>query len=509
MHILIRHFCVMLQHMFVLSVVLGYAVSVYAFEVAGIFGDHMVLQAESPIPVWGTGIPGETLTLSIGDQTVRAVVNDTGRWHAELAPIPPGRAYTLDIATPDQVVSLTDVLVGDVWLCSGQSNMQWTLEKSMNSSEEIAGSDYPQVRLFLVEQASLDDPPHDVRGAWVRCGPETAGSFSAIGYFFGRELHTQLKTPIGLIANAWGGSSAEAWMPRRALLDDPQFAYLVEGLPARQAALEAYRKELQAWEASGSKDPAPRWPREVRQFKWATMLYDRMLEPLAPYALRGVIWYQGEENTSRAYQYRRLFPALIGEWRRLWDRDDLPFLFVQLTSFHKRESEPGDSQWAELREAQFMTLSVPHTAMAVTIDVGDADNIHPTNKQVVGYRLALAALAKVYGRDVEYSGPTLRSVTKVDDGIRLTMDHAGEGMSTLDGLPPRGFEVAASDGPYHWAQARIEGDTITVWSDQVPDPATVRYGWSDNPDATLINTAGIPASPFRTDDRPGITRDSH
>lgn len=508
MKICFQSYRTVLQRIMIVATLFGCVTSALAFDVAGIFGDHMVLQAEAPIPIWGVGAPGEVITLAIDDQAVQAVVNDAGRWRAELAPMTSGQTYTLEISSSNEAISLKDVLIGDVWLCSGQSNMEWTLEKSMNGQEEVANADYPQIRLFLVEQASLDDEPHDVRGAWVRCSPETAAGFSAVGYFFGREIHSQLKTPIGLIANAWGGSSAEAWMSRQTLLDEPEFAYMVESLPGRRIALEAYRKEKQAWEASGSKGPAPKWPREVRQYKWATMLYDRMLEPLAPYALRGVIWYQGEENTSRAYQYRRLFPALIDEWRRLWDRDDMPFLYVQLTSYHKRESEPVDSRWAELREAQLMTLSVPHTAMAVTLDIGEADNIHPANKQDVGYRLALTAMAKVYGWDVEYSGPMLRSVKKMDGRIQLTMDHAVDGLSTSDGQPPRGFEIASADGPYVWAQARIEGNTVTVWSDQVSEPATVRYGWSDNPDATLINSVNLPASPFRTDDRPGLTHDS-
>lgn len=495
-------------HIVALVAVLVCSASARALEVAGIFGNHMVLQADAQIPVWGTGTPGETITLSIAGQKVQTTVDGQGHWRAELAPIRPNRILTMEIATDKAGITLFDILTGDVWLCSGQSNMQWSVQQSMNSREETAKAHYPQIRLFLVQQASLDDAPHDVRGAWVKCSPETVAGFSAVGYFFGRELHTTLDTPIGLIANAWGGSSAEAWMPRESLLADPQFAYMVEGLPARQVALDAYRKEKQAWEDAGSNGPAPKWPREVRQFKWATVLYDRMLEPIIPYALRGVIWYQGEENASRGYQYRRLFPALIHEWRTQWGRDDLPFLFVQLTSFHKRATEPGDSQWAELREAQLMTLSVPHTAMAVTIDVGDADNIHPKNKQAVGHRLALAALANVCGHDVESSGPTLHATKIVGGELHLTMQHLGAGLATSDGQPPRGFEVAADDGPYVRAQARIEGDTLIVWSDQVASPATVRYAWADNPDATLINAAGLPASPFRTDSRPGLTRDN-
>jgi sialate O-acetylesterase len=383
--------------------------------------------------------------------------------------------------------------------------MEWPLAKSMNAGEEIANADHPRIRLFNVGKASLDQPPGDVNGQWVICEPGTAAGFSAVGYFFGRELHDKLGVPVGLIANAWGGSSAEAWMSRKSLLNDPEFAYMVEGLGARRDALDKYHEAVREWELAGPDAEAPKWPREVRQFKWVTVLHDRMLLPLVPYELRGVIWYQGEENAPRAEQYRRLFPAVIEHWRGLWDRDDLPFLFVQLTAFRQRAQEPGDSTWAELREAQAMALSMPHTAMAVTIDIGEADNIHPKNKHDVGHRLALAALAKVYGQDVEYSGPVLDSATVQGNAIHLKMSHTGGGLATSDGQSPKGFAIAPTDGPYVRANARIEGDTVIVWSDQIEKPATVRYGWADNPQATLVNSYGLPASPFRTDDRPGVT----
>jgi len=484
------------------------AKAAWAVELANIFGDHMVLQADAKVPVWGQGEPGETVTLTIGGQRVSTVVDVTGCWRAQLEPIPSGGPYVMEVSAGDERFTLKDILIGEVWLCSGQSNMEWPLSKSLNGDEEIAAADYPHIRLFLVEKVSLDDKPHDVKGQWVKCDPESAKGFSAVGYFFGRELHTQLDSPVGLIDNAWGGSSAETWMSRQSLLSDPDFSHMVESLPDRQAVLEAYRKALNDWKASGSDGPAPKELRAARQYKWPAKLYDRMLMPLVPYAIRGVIWYQGEDNTSRAYQYRRLFPALIANWRAIWGQDDLPFLYVQLASFHKRAAEPGDSYWAELREVQLMTLSVPHTAMAVTIDIGEADSIHPKNKQDVGRRLALAALAKVYGQDIVYSGPILRSAEIVGPKIRLTMDHTAQGLATSDGQPPRGFEIAEADGPYVWAKAMIDGDTVTVWSDQVTEPATVRYGWADNPDVTLTNSAGLPASPFRTDDRPGLTRDN-
>lgn len=452
---------------------------------AAVFGDHMVLQRRQEVPVWGTAKPGEKVTVTIGSQTAAVVTDTQGRWRVDLPAMEAGGPHELTVQGGSNTVAYADVLVGEVWLCSGQSNMVWPVIWSDDADLEIASADRPRMRLFQVPDVMADAPSQAIAASWQVCGPQTAGNFSAVAYYFGRQLHETLGVPVGLISSAWGGSPIEAWTPVEAMRSDP-----------------ALRPLLDRWD-QGKQDP------NLPPFFRPGVLYNGKIAPLIPYGIRGVIWYQGESNAARAYQYRTLFPLMIGTWRRDWGRGDFPFYFVQLANFNPLAETPTESDWSELREAQLMTMQkVPSTGMAVSIDIGEATNIHPTNKRDVGRRLARWALAKDYGVTVAFCGPIYKSMQKQGDKIALTFEHAGDGLTTRDGQPLKGFAIAGADRHWHWAQAQIAApDTVTVWSDKVPDPAAARYGWALNPPVSLYNKAGLPASPFRTDDWPGITTD--
>jgi sialate O-acetylesterase len=371
-----------------------------------------------------------------------------------------------------------------------------------------------------VARTVAETPQPDCKGQWVECSPQTVGHFSAVGYFFGRELHRQLNEPIGLIHSSWGGTPAEAWTSRPALEENPACEPILtrykEALAQYPQAQAQYEEDMAKWKEAAAQareagTPPPRRPSAPLgpTSHWAPAgLYNGMIAPLVSYVVRGAIWYQGESNAGRAYQYRELFPTLIKSWRTAWDRTDFPFLFVQLANYMDRRPEPNESNWAELREAQLMTLDVPNTGMAVIVDIGDAKNIHPKNKQDVGKRLALWALAQTYGKNVVYSGPLYQSMEKKGDKIVLHFDHVGGGLVARGAPDDRalpGFALAGADRRFVWADARIEGETVVVSSPQIADPLAVRYAWADNPVCSLYNRAGLPASPFRTDTWPGIT----
>ncbi len=487
---------------------LAYAPGASALDTPAIFGDHMVLQAEAVVPIWGTAEADSPVTLRWRGKTYDTISDIDGRWRIELDPQPAGGPYELDITSGNQGMDFEDVMLGQVWLCGGQSNMEWPVRKSNDPARELSGAHRPMIRLFKVPRASLLDLPGELQGRWELCRPETAADFSGVGYFFGREIQETLDQPVGLIANAWGGSSAEAWMSRQTLQDDPDLDYVIKSLPAAQAAFDQWSAEVRAWEDAGSEGSRPRPPSNSRMHTWAGLLHDRMLQPLAPYRLRGVIWYQGEQNRNEAYRYRKLFPAMIGEWRRLFENERLPFLFVQLANTRPPVDSPAESAWAELREVQDLTQQVPHTAMVTAIDVGDTvgGDIHPSDKQSVGHRLARAALATVYGREVAYRGPRYRSMQIEDEAVRVMFGDAPGGLRTADAKPPRGFALAQDDGPFIWADATIEGQSVLLRAPGITHPTAVRYLWADNPTATLQNAAGLPALPFRTDDRPGLTQ---
>lgn len=496
------------------AVTAGYA----DVRLARIFGDHMVLQRGKPVPVWGTADRGEQVTVEFRGQKVSTVADRTGSWRVVLKPMGAGGPYTMTVRG-NNMITLQDVLVGEVWICSGQSNMEWPLFLARDGEREVAAANHPQIRLFMVPKAVSDVPLDDLSGGqWVVCSPETARNFSAVGYFFARELNRELGVPIGMIQSAWGGTPAESWTSLPTLESNPLLRPIVESwersVQAYPQAARGYLQQMEQWEVNAARaraegrpePPRPNRPTPPRSNPWKPAgLFNAMIAPIVPYAMQGVIWYQGESNAGRAYEYRTLFPAMIQDWRRAWRQGDFPFLFVQLANFMAVRPEPGESAWAELREAQTMTLALPKTGMTVAIDIGAADDIHPRNKQDVGRRLALNALAIAYGKKVVYSGPIYTRMKREGSTIRLFFKHTDGGLMTPNGEPLKGFAIAGADRRFVWAEARIDGDTVVVSSPQVSDPVAVRYAWADNPICNLYNKAGLPASPFRTDDWPGVT----
>ena len=606
-----------------------------------IFSDNMVLQRDLPIPVWGWANKNEKITIQINGQSRTVKAGKNGEWKTTFDPMKAGGPYRITVEGKNTIV-FENILVGDVWICSGQSNMEWPVASSNNPQQEIANADYPQIRLFTAPKSTAKDPLDDVEeGSWQAVSPETIAGFSAVGYFFGRELHQNLDIPIGLINTSWGGTVVETWTSREAISSIDDFKKELSELSEldfekkRQEILdqmEAYKpaadenpqslgeeKALWAdpsyndqqwhemkvpgfWEASrlpsldgvvwfrktfnlekipekavlslgpiddnditwvnGVKvgetnkydedrmytvDPSILkvgknvlairvedtgggggiWGDEVfletaenkinlsgdwkflatraevfttvNPNDYPTLLFNAMINPLVPYGIKGAIWYQGESNAGRPYQYRKLFSLLINDWRNHWEQGEFPFLFVQLANFETSEG----SDWPALREAQTMTLSLPNTGMAVTIDIGNPRDIHPRNKQDVGKRLALAARKVAYGEDLVYSGPLFRSM-KIENGKAiLTFDHTGAGLTATDKYGHlRGFQIAGKDRKFLFARAEIVDDqTVVVYHKNIKEPVAVRYAWSDNPeDANLYNQEMLPASPFRTDD---------
>ena len=631
-------------------------------------GSHMVLQCDRPLPLWGLAAPGEKVSLTFRGQTYAASLPDAaGRWQATLPATPAGGPYSLTIKGQNTLV-LDDVLVGDVWLAAGQSNMEFPVKDPptgyfqpvANADQELAAANFSKLRLFKIPQTATYHPAADVNSpGWLVCGPATVAQFSAVAYFFGRDLHQRYQVPIGLISSCWGGTPAEAWTSAEGLRTLPDFQAQAADISRRTTRLmdddQVYRQRLRAalnsplldrgyppsgkpwsaadfdarawpemplpgyWETTpalknydgvvwfqkeidlpaeladqpltlalgklndtdstwfngvrvGSTDgynvprnypvpgalvrpgrnvvtvrvvdlgsnggfsgeavglhlagagrtlplagswryqvglapqdypvsPLPGGPSHV-----PTALFNGMIAPLIPFALKGVIWYQGENNTGRADQYRTLFPALITDWRQHWHAPELPFLFVQLANFEPALPQPGPSTWAELREAQAQALALPCTGMATAIDLGEADDIHPHNKQEVGHRLALAARHVAYGeKALVYSGPTYCSMAARGAAIRLTFTHVSGGLVAKNGPLLQGFAVAGADQQFHWATAQVAGNEVVVQSAEVKKPVAVRYDWANNPSGNLYNKAGLPAVPFRTDTWPGIT----
>ena len=485
-----------------------------------VFGAHMVLQRDQPIPVWGRADAGEKVTVELGSIRAETVTATDGSWRVDLPAQPAGGPCTLVVQGKNHL-RFDDVLLGDVWLCSGQSNMTLRVDKARDARSEIAAAKFPAIRLFSVTRTVADSPQLTCKGEWTACSPESVGAFSAVGYFFGRKLHQDLGVPVGLIHSSWGGTTAEAWTPRAVLEASPElspiltrWAQELAEFPQKKADFDANRDRLLAeWKvaAANAKKSGRMPPAEPRlrtgpgtQYQPAG-LYHAMIAPLVPFGLRGVIWYQGEGNAQRAHQYRTLFPALITAWRDAWQRPELPFLFVQLPNL-ARQPEPSKSGWAELREAQAMALSLPQTGMAVTIDVGDPQDLHPINKQPVGERLALAANHLVYGAPAaDCVSPRYRSSDIRSRNVHITFAPPALALATSDRQAPRGFTIAGADHRFVPAKARIDGDTLVVWSDEVPLPAAVRYAWADNPSCNLVSATGLPVSPFRTDDWPEVT----
>ncbi len=628
-----------------------------------IVGDNMVLQQGRKVAIWGWADPGEEVRLRVSWHTMerRTDTDKDGKWSFTITSPPAGGPYELTLSGKN-TIRIQNVLSGEVWVCSGQSNMEWPLQSANNGAQEVAEADYPNIRLFTVQKKIADTPQEDCTGQWSPCTPQSAPGFTAVGYFFGRYLHKKLGVPVGLINTSWGGTVAEAWTSGKALEKMPEFKALMREIAKAKAnpdaSMKEYRDALAQWEkkiesasAQGasciepgfddsswkemelpvlweqadlssfdglvwfrktitvpeswagkelqldlgpiddmdvtwvngvkvgahsesgqwqiarqykvpgnvvkagrnvivvqvldtgggggiygeakqmnlrrpgsneaislagpwrykvgydlaSMPPRPQPPVWVNNPNAPTVLYNGMIAPLIPLGIRGAIWYQGESNAGRAYQYRELFPLMISNWRHDWGEGNFPFLFVQLANYMATQPEPGDSAWAELREAQLMTLSLPNTGMAVIIDIGEADNIHPRDKQDVGKRLALWALAKTYDKPIAWSGPLYKSMKVRGNEVVLHFDCINGGLVAEGGEPVKGFAIAGKDRKFVWADARIEGDTVVVSSEKVAKPVAVRYAWADNPVCNLYNGAGLPASPFRTDDWPGVT----
>ncbi len=452
-----------------------------------IFSSNMVLQQGKEIPVWGQATKGERVTVTFNGTAQRAKADKNGQWRVNLPAQSYGGPYVLTIKGKN-TIEFENVMVGEVWICSGQSNMQWTVKDSDNAEEEIAAAGHPGIRLFYVPREVAQFPQSDISGGeWVECSPETIPGFSAVAYFFGRALHEELNVPVGLVHTSWGGTVAETWMSPSVMGDDPDFG--------------AKFKELQEKDMNEIDKKNPN--------AYPSLLYNAMIQPLIPYAMQGAIWYQGESNAGRAKQYQRIFPGLINDWRNQWKQGDFPFLFVSLANFRKPVEQPAESDWAELREAQTMTLSLPNTGMALAIDIGDADDIHPRNKQDVGKRLALNALKIAYDQDIVYSGPLYESVEFKNGKAYVTFSETGSGLEVKDKYGYlKGFAIAGADRVFHWAKAELaDAKTVVVYSDEVKNPVAVRYGWANNPDdVNLYNREELPANPFRTDEWPGITK---
>lgn len=478
--------------------------------------DNMVLLQDSKANVWGWADPGEKVIVKLRDASVSATADEKGKWAVKLEGLKPGLAGEMSIAGKNSL-TVKNVAIGEVWLASGQSNMEWDVKNGKDPEAEIAACNFPEIRIFKVMKKGSKTPVDDVEGMWDVATPANALKFTAVGYFFARDLHANLKVPVGIINSTWGGTPVETWIPASGMNTNPAFAEHWKkkqaDFPTAKAAHEEAMKAAAQAKAEGKPAPkVPRAPDGPEALYAAPMgLYNGMIAPVAPYAIRGAIWYQGESNaglTNRGNMdlYDRLFGTMILSWRFEFARaqgipreeSEFSFLFVQLANFYPKRPEPTDSYWAQIREAQLATLEVPRTEMAVTIDIGEANDIHPKNKQEVGRRLALAAQAATYFQEKGYSGPIYGGMQTEDGKIRLNFSHA-EGLKAADGGAIKGFAVAGEDKVFHWAEAALEGDHVVVGSAKVTKPIAVRYGWADNPDCNLVNAAGLPASPFRSD----------
>jgi len=471
-----------------------------------LISEHMVVQRGLPVHVWGKASPGEGVSVSFRGEARTAAADTLGRWSVYLSPGEAGGPFDMTIKGVN-TISFKDVMVGDVWVASGQSNMEFSLNGARNAESEIASANYPNIRLLHADRRTSEYPLEEIAAKpWVGCTPESVRTFSAVAYFFGRHLHQKLGVPIGLIETSWGGTPAEAWTSLSALSADPslmpvfaerarQMKELAERLLAAEKAMREYNEAAARAKAEGK--PAPARPSHPDlDAHEPSALYNAMLAPITPFPIRGAIWYQGETNapSRRVQVYARLLQTLISDWREAWGEGDFPFLIVQLANF---KAGPNNA-WPELRDAQRQALALKNAGMAVTIDIGEPNDIHPKNKQDVGLRLALAARAIAYGEKIEYSGPLYRQTTPADHALRVWFDHVDRGLVAKGGGALKRFEIAGADRKFEPAEAHIEGLTVVVSSPAVLSPVYVRYGWADNPEVNLYNGAGLPASPFQS-----------
>ncbi|WP_437201486.1 sialate O-acetylesterase [Planctomicrobium sp. SH664] len=486
-----------------------------------IFGSGMVLQREQSVPVWGTAQPGEEVTVTFRDQKQSTKADAAGKWKVALAPLSLGEPATLTVRGENQV-DFTDVLVGEVWLCGGQSNMTFALARGLDGDIESRAASWPEIRLFQVPQLAAETPQSDVNAKWRVCDPKSAAGFSAVGYFFGRDLHKMLNVPVGLIQSAYGGTTAEAWTPQETIDADPVYGPEVKSWKERAAAYDPavakqeYEAALKRWEAASAKAtaanrPLPAKPRLAgpprMSQNYPANLYNGMIAPIQTYGIRGAIWYQGESNGSRAREYQTVMPNVIASWRKVWGQGDFPFYQVELANYRPISQEPGLSQWAELREAQQLTTKkLPNVGSVCITDLGAAMDIHPKDKLNVAKRLARLVLHDVYGfKDIAAKGPTVSDVQFPGARALVTFDlHGGGKLTSYYNERLKGFAVAGEDQQWKWAEAKIVGDNqVEVWNSEVLEPVAVRYNWADNPQGNLYSDVYLPASPFRTDRWPG------
>jgi sialate O-acetylesterase len=475
-----------------------------------ILANHMVVQRDLPVHVWGMATPGEDVSVSFRGETRTAKASQLGRWSVYLKPGAAGGPFQLIVkgapavggdAAPAQTITLDDVLVGDVWLASGQSNMGFSMRQAATAAEDLPHAANPSIRLLVVKERASEYAQDDIEtDGWAPSTPETAKDFSAVAWYFAREIERREHVPVGVIDSTWGGTVAESWTRLAALGEDAALApvFVSRGRMTDREAdalLEDKDQQRQSAEALAQGKPEPQFPWHPMLAMWGPgLLWNGMIAPLTPFPLRGVIWYQGESNSiveRGPALYHRIFRTLIEDWRRQWGEGDFPFLYVQIANFKSKPIE----DWATIREAQLKTLELRNTAMAVTIDIGDPDNVHPTDKVDVGLRLALAARALSYGENVSYSGPLFRQATPEGSAIRVWFDHHAKGL-VVKGSELTGFEVAGADGKFVAATARIEGTTVVASSPDVAAPKFVRYGWANSPQCNLFNGEGLPASPF-------------
>lgn len=485
-----------------------------------VISDGMVLQQNQRVPIWGKADPGESVTVRFAAQSKSTTAAADGEWLIKLDPMKANATLATITISGRNTIELRNILVGEVWLVAGQSNMQRLLSETANGETAIAAADHPQIRLFNVSrQVAFKHAPPPL-GRWQACSPQTVKEFSAAGYYFGVELEKELRVPIGLINASYGGSQAEAWTPVEYLVTSNDLRPTVERTKIwdeeRPRVRAEYDEAIKKWRAEADKataagarpSPSPAVPDALREYRIAASIYDGMIAPLMPFYIRGAIWYQGESNEARAQQYGVLLPTMIKAWRERWAEGDFPFGIVQLPNYRDPKPEPADEPWSHIREAQRRTVAAtPHTGLIVTIDIGEAHDIHPKNKLDVGRRMARWALVDVYGQKVTRSGPMFREARATRSGVIITFDEVGKGLRIRDGNELSEFAIAGEDRKWYWANAKIVGkDTIQVWSTSVKQPIAVRYAFNNNPrNPNLTNETGLPAAPFRTDNWPGPT----
>jgi sialate O-acetylesterase len=479
-----------------LTVVLALAGTALAdVQLPGVISDHMVLQRDAPVRIFGKAQPGEAVGVLFRGQTARTLTDPLGRWEVWLQPLTGGTATAMTIQGMNSI-TIADVLVGDVWIGSGQSNMQWAVRQSDNPDEEMASAGFPQIRLFSVPRKTSPVPVEDVDGRWVICSPESVREFSAVLYFFGRQMHQDLKVPIGLIHSSWGGTPIASWLSGPSLVAnarlEPFLTFWQNTILRYPVNLSRHEQALKQWEETGSQGPRPAPPLGPGHAHEPTVLFNAMIAPLVKYTIKGALWYQGETEAGRAqgHIYGDALMTLVQDWRRAFGQGDFPMYWVQLANYGNAVK---NGHWMRVQEGQVKATALRNTGVAIINDIGNPTNIHPTNKQDVGRRLAL--LAQNRG-----ASPLYRQFTRDGDAIRIWFDNAGKALKVRGSGPLTGFQIAGVDGKYVAATARIEGATVVVSSSEVSNPQSVRYAWDYNPDANLMNEDGLPASVFRTDE---------